>query len=321
MGDGGDGDAVGDERLPVRSRRPWRILALAALLALTACAPRPAPAPSVSGTLELRFLDVGQGDAALVRNAGKAVLVDAGPTDAIAGKLRALGVDSLDLAVASHNHSDHIGGMDAVLAGIPVRYYLDNGDPANTRIQRTVLQLVRDRRVTYLQATARTVEIGDARLRVIPSPVQVDPADQNDHSVALLLERGAFKALLTGDSERRELEALLHEGGIPDVDVFKAPHHGSRTGILDGWLERIRPEVVVISVAAHNDYGHPHAEALAAYGAAARTVLRTDRDGDVIVTVDAAGCYEVRTTHAGAVPVARGGPGACAAPPAQEVSP
>jgi beta-lactamase superfamily II metal-dependent hydrolase len=301
--------------------RTWRLAAIGILLGAAACAPRRPPSPRASGTLELRFLDVGQGDAALVRNAGKAVLVDAGPTDAIAGRLRVLGVDSLDLAVATHNHSDHIGGMDAVLAAIPVRFYLDNGDPANTRIQRTVLQLVRDRGVTYLQATARTFEVGDARIRVIPSPVRENPADQNDHSVALLIERGAFKALLTGDSEHRELEALLREGGIPDVDVFKAPHHGSRTGVLDGWLARVRPEVVVISVAAHNDYGHPHAEALAAYQAAARTVLRTDRDGDVIVTVDAAGCYEVRTAHGGPAPAARGGPAACAPPPPKESLP
>jgi beta-lactamase superfamily II metal-dependent hydrolase len=74
-------------------------------------------------------------------------------------------------------------------------------------------------------------------------------------------------------------------------------------------------------VAAHNDYGHPHAEALAAYQAAARTVLRTDRDGDVIVTVDATGCYEVRTAHAGPAPVARGGPATCAAPSAKESLP
>ena len=305
----------------MRVRGVLRLLFPGVLLAAAACAPRRAPAPRANGTLELRFLDVGQGDAALLRNGGKAVLVDAGPTDAIAGKLRALGVDSLDLAVATHNHSDHIGGMDAVLAAIPVRFYLDNGDPANTRIQRTVLQLVRDRGVTYLQATARTVELGDARIRVIPSPVEAAPADQNDHSVALLLERGVFKALLTGDSERRELEGLLQGADLPDVDVFKAPHHGSRTGLLDGWLARIRPEVIVISVAAHNDYGHPHAEALAAYQAAARTVLRTDRDGDVIVTVDAAGCYEVRTAHAGPVPVARGGPATCAAPSAKESLP
>jgi len=302
-------------------RHLLRRAAIGLLLAAAACAPRRSPAPSASGTLELRFLDVGQGDAALIRNGGKAVLVDAGPTDAIAGKLRALGVDSLGVAVATHNHSDHIGGMDAVLASFPVRFYLDNGDPANTRIQRTVLQLVRDRGVTYLQATDRTIEVGDARIRVVPSPVRDRPADQNDHSVALLLERGAFKALLTGDSERREMEGLLHKALATDVDVFKAPHHGSRTGILEGWLERIRPEVVVISVAAHNDYGHPHAEALAAYQTAGAHVFRTDRDGDVIVTVDAAGCYEVRTAHGGPASVARGGPAACAPPPLKESLP
>lgn len=323
MSDEIEGEGITQRGLgPVmNARSPWRRAAFGLLLAAAACAPSRPPTPRASGTLELRFLDVGQGDAALVRNGGKAVLIDAGPTDAIAGKLRALGVDSLSLAIATHNHSDHIGGMDAVLAAIPVRFYLDNGDPANTRIERTVLQLVQSRGVTYLQPTTRTIEVGDARIRVVPSPVLDRPADQNDHSVTLLLERGAFKALLTGDSERRELEGLLRDSVATDVDVYKAPHHGSRTGLLEGWLERVRPEVVVISVAAHNDYGHPHAEALAAYQAAARTVLRTDRDGDVTVSVDAAGCFEVRTAHAGPAPVARGGPAACATPSAKESLP
>lgn len=305
-------------RVSVLGRAVALACAGAALLGAPACVARRVPAPATGGPLELRFLDVGQGDATLIRLAGKTVLVDAGPTDAVLAKLRALGVDSLSLAVASHNHSDHIGGMDVVLAGLPVRYYLDNGVPANTRIQRTVLQLVRDRGVTYLAPTARTVELGDARLRVIPPPERARAGDQNDESVALLLERGPFRALLTGDSERRELAALLQAGGMPDVDVFKAPHHGSRTGILEGWLERIRPEVVVISVGAGNDYGHPHAEALAAYRAAARTVLRTDEDGDVSVLVDSAGCYEVRTARAGTAPVARGGPAGCAQSSAKE---
>jgi beta-lactamase superfamily II metal-dependent hydrolase len=263
--------------------------------------------------LELRFLNVGQGDAILIRNGGKTVLVDAGETDGIAARLRQLGVDSIGLAVASHNDNDHIGGMDAVLRSLPVRYYLDNGFPKTTRIQRTVLELVRDRGVTYLQPGPRTVEVGDARVRVVPSPVAGRNVAQNDHSVALLVERGAFRALLTGDSEKRELAALVRAGDVPDVDVFKAPHHGSRTGVLDAFLARARPEVIVISVGLRNPFGHPHEEALAAYQTPGRTVLRTDRDGDVVVSVDAAGCYEARTARSGTAVLARGGPPTCAA--------
>lgn len=304
--------------------RVWAIrvaAAFAAALALAGCASRGEPQAARQGALELRFLDVGQGDGILIRNGEKTVLVDAGETDGVVAQLRSLGVRSIDLAVASHNDNDHIGGMDAVLGAFPVRYYLDNGVPKTTRIQRAVYDLVRQRGVQYLQPTARTIELGDARIRVIPSPVTGGRSDQNDHSVALLLERGAFKALLTGDSERRELAALLREGGIPDVDVFKAPHHGSRTGVLDAWLARTRPEVVVISVGLHNDYHHPHPEALAAYGRVARAVLRTDRDGAVTVTVDAVGCYAVRAERGGPDPLIRGGPAACPNTPAKEQTP
>src|SRR5438552_24221 len=83
--------------------------------------------PVRAADLELRFLDVGQGDAALVRNEGRSVLIDTGPDDAIAVKLERLGVASLDLLAISHNHFDHMGGADAILTALIVRRYLDNG--------------------------------------------------------------------------------------------------------------------------------------------------------------------------------------------------
>ena len=305
----------------------WAMGSGAALLAAvlsTACASRSAPPAATGDTLELRVLDVGQGDAILIRHAGTTVLVDAGETDRVASQLRSLGVDTIDLAVASHNHDDHIGGMDVVLRTFPVREYVDNGHPANTRIQRTVLALLRERGVAYHEAAAlsdSTIALGDATLRIIPSPVRGNRVSANDESVALLLTRGSFRALLTGDSERRELAALLREARIPDVDVLKAAHHGSRNGVLPAWLSRARPEVVVVSVGAGNSYGLPDEDALAAYGAEGRTVLRTDRDGDVIVSVDARGCYRVRGSLERSIPPVQGGPAACTSAPAKETVP
>ena len=296
-----------------RALRAALRLALAALPA--ACAARSSPPAAASGdTLELRVLDVGQGDAILLRGGGAAVLVDAGETDRVTGQLRALGVDSLGLVIASHNHDDHIGGMDAVLRDVPVRTYVDNGHPANTRIQRTVIGLLQERGVPYRDAADladSAIALGDATLHIIPSPVRGNRVGANDRSVVVLLSRGAFRALLTGDSERRELAALLREADVPDVDVFKAPHHGSRTGLLPAWLARTRPEVILLSVAAGNSYGLPDEDALAAYGAGGRPVFRTDRDGDLVVTVDSRGCYRVRGTGAGSAHAVTGGPASC----------
>ncbi len=243
--------------------------------------------------LELRFLDVGQGDAVLVRHGGKAILIDAGQSGAVVERLRALGIASLDLVIASHNHADHIGGVADVLAQFPVRFYLDNGHPHTTRTQERVLQGVEERGVVYLQPTRRTFWLGDASLRIVPSPLQ--GKDQNNLSLSVLLERGPFRALLTGDSQVELLNALLASDLVPDVDVLKAAHHGSRTGLTPAWLARTKPEVVVISVGANNGYGHPDPRALHYYQAGGRRVFRTDLHGDVVVTVGADGHYRVRT--------------------------
>lgn len=245
--------------------------------------------------LELRFLDVGQGDAVLLRSGAKTALIDAGPVDAVARRLRELGVTSLDLLLASHNHSDHIGGADAVLERFPVRFYLDNGQQATTRIQSRVLRLVQRKGVTYLKATPRTIELGSAKLHILPSPLAGRADEQNDQSVVVLVEQGSFRALLAGDAEVAEINALLATDFLPDVDVLKANHHGSRNGVTPAWLSRTKPEVIVISVGVGNGYGHPHAQALRYYQTGGRQLYRTDLDGDVVVQVDDTGAYRVST--------------------------
>lgn len=253
-----------------------------------------AASPLLAQDLELRFLDVGQGDAVLIRNDGRTALIDAGRSGSIVPRLMALGVDTVDLLVASHNHADHIGGAEGVLQRFPVRYYLDNGHPHTTQIQERVLQQVLARRVTYLQATPRSITLGDATLRIIPSPL-AGAADQNNLSVVVIVERGKFKALLSGDSEVPQINALLDQVELPNVDVLKAAHHGSRNGVTPAWLARLKPEVVVISVGANNSYGHPHPFALRYYAASERRVLRTDQHGDVIFWIDPEGCYRIET--------------------------
>lgn len=246
--------------------------------------------------LVIRFLDVGQGDAILIENAGRFALIDAGPSDDVVTRLRALGVDSVALLVASHNHSDHIGGADAVLRSLRVQNYMDNGHPATTQIQRQVLKLVRDRNVRYLSATERSITLGDATLRIIPSPADPpDAGEQNNRSIVVLLERGTFRALFSGDSEQEEIQQLLTARRIPDVDVLKAAHHGSSNGVSAAWLRAARPELVAISLGADNTYGHPHARALAAYRNARARIMRTDQDGEIVVRVDRAGRYLVST--------------------------
>ena len=131
---------------------------------------------------------------------------------------------------------------------------------------------------------------------MIPSPLHGREVSENNSSLGVLVERGAFKALLTGDSEVDELNGWIEAGVIPDVDLLKAAHHGARDGVTPGWLQATRPEVVVISVGRDNGYGHPHPWAMRYYQAGGRKVYRTDMDGGVVVTVDRRGRYAIATT-------------------------
>jgi competence protein ComEC len=240
--------------------------------------------------LEIRFINVGQGDAILIREGARAVLVDAGlPNDSIVEKLRALDVDSLDLFVASHNHGDHIGSAAAVVSGFPVRLFIDNGAPVHTSAERDLQDALQRRKTPQMHAPRRTISLGDTRVTIIPPPAGVDTF-QNNHSMVVLVERGKFRALLTGDSERSEIDALVAHEPLSHVDVLKAPHHGDTTAVTDEWLRRLSPDVVIISSADADAIG----SARARYDSLKRTIAATYWDGDIVVVVSKDGSYSVQ---------------------------
>lgn len=252
--------------------------------------------------VELVFLDVGQGDAILVRSPeGKTALIDGGRGSDLAKTLRARGIASLDLVVASHAHADHIGGLRSVLSALPVRFYMDNAVPHTTSTYRELMQTVLASGVAYLRPTERTIRLGSVSLRILPPPpvTEGEPfSAQNDQSIGIVVEFGEFRALLTGDSEVGEIRRWL-AAGVPGVTLLKAAHHGSRNGVTPAWLAATRPELVVISVGRDNPYGHPHPAALRYYEAVAKAVYRTDRDGTVTVTAFAGGGWTVEHSKNG----------------------
>jgi competence protein ComEC len=274
------------------------LLLVAALLAalLTAgCVPPASHVTATPAVLTIDVLDVGQGDAILLRSAGRAVLYDGGDgRTELVPLLRALGVDSLSLVVASHNHADHIGGLIDVIREYRPRLVLENGLPHTTRSYERFLDAVREAGSQLLEPTARRIGFGNAALHVLPPPGR-SGWDQNDNSVGLLVEAGAFRASLLGDSEHRQQAWWLETmpAAFPRVQLHKASHHGSRNGDTAAMIARLAPEIVVIGLAADNGYGHPHPEALAHYERAGATVYRTDRDGHIRIEVAADGSYRV----------------------------
>lgn len=292
-----------------------RRLAVAALVGLVAvplaCAatvPNAERPAEPANELELHFLDVGQGDAVLIRApSGRSVLYDGGPDgERLLPLLDSAGVTSLELVIASHNHADHIGGLVEVIERYRPRFVLENGIPHTTRTYERFLRALVAAGSQILEPTRRTIMLDSVRLVILPPPG--DPAlGQNDNSVGLRVEFGEFSATMFGDAEPRQHDWWLrtHPDWFGPVHVHKASHHGSAIGDTQAMLGVLRPGVVVIGVGADNRYGHPHPDMLALYRDVGAAVYRTDVHGTVRILAREDGTTRIVVSRA---PAAEGVP-------------
>jgi len=262
------------------------------LTVLTAAALSCAAFQGQVNAVELVFLDVGQGDAIVVRSPeGNVALIDAGNDAEVLPLLEWLEITAIDLVIASHLDSDHIGGIEDVVRSIPVYSYMDNGDRNGTQSYHSMIYALRQAQVNYIEDAHQVIELGSVTLTILPPPNWGRSA--NNESIGVLVEYGDFKALLTGDSEVDELNYFLSMG-LSEVTVLKAAHHGSRNGVTPRWVDVTRPQVVVIQAGANNAYGHPDPWALRYYEAVAAEIYRTDLNGNVAVFGYEDGTYNTR---------------------------
>ena len=240
------------------------------------------PAAPISG-LRVEFLDVGQGDAILLRPAGApAVLVDGGPPgEDLAGKLEAAGVERLGAAVITHDQSDHGGGIEELWGWFPVARLI------YARLGRRPRAAARAAGAIPVRVAAGAeLRSGALRLQVLwpPPGLVAEPtpgADPNQLALVLLARWHDFSLLLSADAEA---EAVPLEPGL--VDLLKVAHHGSEDAGLAALLERTGARLAVISVGDDNPYGHPTAATLATLDRHGVETLRTDLDGTVTIDVD-----------------------------------
>ncbi|HQQ76304.1 MAG TPA: ComEC/Rec2 family competence protein, partial [Thermoanaerobaculia bacterium] len=251
-----------------------------------------------AGTVVLRAVDVGQGDAWLLVTPRGRVLVDGGGSPDRAyefGRLRLiprladLGAVSLDAVVLTHPHPDHARGLLAVLDSLPVgRVLLPRAAPRNAFLDE-FLAVARKRRLVLerLGAGARFEAAGLAFDVLHPGDDRYPRARENNGSLVLRAKAEGRTVLLTGDVESAAESDLVASGQDLRADVLKVPHHGSRTSTTPGFLSRVAPRVALVGVGRRNRFGHPSSEVLARISAAGARVFRTDRDGDLALTLAA----------------------------------
>ena len=261
--------------------RLWRGLLVVAA-ALTASTLTPAP----HGDAEIVFLDVGQGDSTLIRLPHRTeILVDGGGTpfsdfdvgeNTVVPTLRALGVDELELIIASHADTDHIEGLASVLRDMPVGELIIGYPSSDSEAFGALIDVAEARGVPVTEVRrGEVLHVGDARLDILNPPMQPFEAS-NDNSVAFVLNALGSKALFLGDLPS-EIEDTL---AVPDVDIMMVAHHGSRFSTSDTLLTAAKPEQAVLSYG-RNNYGHPNPDVLTRLTAHGAAVFATHEAGAV----------------------------------------
>ncbi|MCL7960783.1 MAG: DNA internalization-related competence protein ComEC/Rec2 [marine benthic group bacterium] len=279
------------------------VLPLAGAAALIVAAP--SLYTRVPGGLSLICsLDVGQGDAAVLRTArGRWILFDAGPSfgtrdagrDVVLPLLRRYGARRIDLFVLSHPDLDHAGGFEAIHESVPVFRVLDSGHPIPKPSYARFLARTEDDGIRWLRAReGDAVYLDNVTIRVLgPPPLGPESGGHglaNETSLLLRVSIGrALVYLNTGDATAAAERALLTAWGADSLraDLLKVGHHGSKGSSAAEFLSAVRPSTAIISAGRGNAYGHPHPSVLDRLSrAGVPRVWRTDRDGTLCIEVD-----------------------------------
>ena len=260
---------------------------LIAFLLLSSCTPAQDGA-AVNGDFSVYFIDVGQGDSALVVCDGAAMLIDGGnpsDSDLIYTFLKDHGVTHLEYIAATHAHSDHIGGLAGALnyatvgtAFCPVTEY------DSRAFDNFVKYLGEQDKAVTVPSHGDKFQLGGADVLVV-GPIR-SSNEPNNTSIVLKITYGQTSFLFTGDAERPEEADILEAGYDLRSTVLKVGHHGSDTATTYPFLREIMPQYALISCGKDNSYGHPHDNALSRLRDADVTLFRTDLQGTITCTSD-----------------------------------
>jgi competence protein ComEC len=256
------------------------------------------PAPTqTKGELKVHFIDVGQGDSILIDLGETEVLIDGGEkSPGVVSYLDKYVDGPLEVMVATHPHADHIGGLIAVLDTFQVEQIWHNGDTSTSKTYTEFMSAVHSEGApVHTGRRGDKISAGELSFTILnPSTLA---GTTNNNSIVASLSYGNVDFLFTGDAEQEAEAAMLAASDIPvpEVEILKVGHHGSRTASSKDFLAVTSPEVAVYMAGKGNSYGHPHQETLDALDQIGAKIYGTDVNGTIIVTTDGA-AYTIQTT-------------------------
>ncbi len=246
---------------------------------------------TVSGRLEVHFLDVGQADSALLLCDGESLLIDGGNSEdssLLYSYLRNHGVKRLDCIIATHPHEDHVGGIIGALSYVNEvgTVYSPVAEDGNYFFNRMASKLKDFGVSVTVPSVGDRFRLGEAEV-VFLGPVELKD-DVNQNSLVCKVNYGEVSFLFTGDAERPAEKKMLETGEDLSATVLKVGHHGSASSTCYEFLRAVNPSYAVISCERNNSYGHPDDGLLSRLKDEGAEILRTDRSGHIVFTTDGA---------------------------------
>jgi competence protein ComEC len=215
------------------------------------------------------------------------MLIDGGDTNTgIVQYLQSVGVQRIDLMIATHPHADHIGGLVQVLQAFPVAKVATNGQLTTTSVYEHFLDAIATAKAAYSDVKrGDLISLDGIDFRAL-NPANLTNPDLNENSIVLQFTYGKTTFLMMGDSGANTEADLLAANMLSKVNILKVGHHGSSSASTPAFLNVIKPDVAVYSAGINNSYGHPAPQTIAALKAAGAVVYGTDKNGTVIITAD-----------------------------------
>ena len=238
--------------------------------------------------MEVHFIDVGQGDAALITCGGHSMLIDAGDDSkgtVIQNYLQKQKVQKLDYLILTHPDADHIGGAPVIITKFEIdKVFVSNYEKDNKTYQKLIQALDNKRLKAETPDVGSKYYLGTAEITILAPNGKYD--NPNDSSVCFLIKNGENRFLFTGDVEENAEEDILDNQYDISADVYHAGHHGSRTSTSENFFQAVKPKYAVISCGEGNSYGHPHAQTLNLFRTNDVKVFRTDEQGSIVAISD-----------------------------------